>query len=122
MIEFDEVTEENFLLFAAQHYYKPRLSDSEEFYEDLMRFKYIKRLLNRYELTGSISERLILNHIIVIFNVFDIYPGLKLLEVKLEDHQWTMIKPFIVKINAIPNEDLSGIQMDKYIVNKLRNI
>jgi hypothetical protein len=122
MISYNEVNEDNFLLFAAQHYYKPRLTKSDEFLEDLNRFKYIKRLLNRYECTGKINERLVLNHIIVIFNVFDIYPGLKMLEVKLNDNQWPIIKPFIVKIRAVPDEVLSGIDMDKYIVDKLREI
>ena len=69
---FDEVNEDNLIIFAARHYYNPKCIDVEEFYEDLNRVKYVKRLVNRY--TGNedkkLSVRLILNHIVIIFNVF----------------------------------------------------
>ena len=68
MMIFNELTEENLLLYAAKAYYKPNFSDIEEFHEDLKRFKYIKRLVNRYLEHEELSERLILNHLIVIFN------------------------------------------------------
>ena len=70
MMIFDELTEENLFLYAAKHYYNPKFSDIEEFYEDLKRFKYIKRLVNRYLEHDELGERLILNHLIVIFNSF----------------------------------------------------
>ena len=69
-----DLTEENLFLFAAKHYYNPQFSDIEEFYEDLKRFKYIKRLVNRYLDNGDLTERLILNHLIVVFNSFGIDP------------------------------------------------
>ena len=81
---FDELNDKNFLLYAAKHYYKPNTVDADEFYNDLKRFMYLKRQFNRYQKTGEISERLILNHLIVIFNVFDIKPSLKMLEFKIE--------------------------------------
>ena len=74
-----KLTKENLTIYAAQHYHNPRCIDSEEFFEDLKKFKYIKRLLNRYRDTDILSERLILNHLIVIFNVFGYYGGLKIL-------------------------------------------
>ena len=82
-MKFDNVTESNLLLYAAQNYHNPLTASSEDFYEDLKRFKYIKRLVNRYLSTGELSERLILNHLIVIFNMFGIEAGCRILELKL---------------------------------------
>jgi hypothetical protein len=116
------LNEKNLLLYAAKHYYNPRFSDIEEFHEDLKRFKYIKRLVNRYLDDGDLGERLILNHLIVIFNVFGIEPSLKMLEVKLEERQWPVIKPFLVFLKYITNDQLIGIKMDEEVINKLRKI
>lgn len=116
------LTEENLFIYAAKHYYNPRYIDAEEFHEDLKRFKYIKRLLNRYEETGKISERLILNHLIVVFNVFGIEAGLKILELKLEHKHWPQIKPFLIYLKYIRNDQYTNIPMDKIIVEALRNI
>jgi len=122
MLLFDQLFDDNFVLYAARHYYKPNCIDAEEFYEDLKRFKYLKRLINRYEETGVLSERLMLNHIIVIFNVFDIQPGLKMLEFKIEKKYWPIIKPFLVFLRYIKNNQYTDIQMDKNVVEKLREI
>lgn len=121
MINF-ELTEENLLIYAAKHYYNPKYIDAEEFYEDLKRFKYIKRLLNRYEETSNLSERLVLNHLIVVFNVFGIEPALKILEFKLENKYWPQIKPFLIFLKYIRNDQYTNITMDPIVVNKLRNI
>lgn len=110
------------MLFAAKHYYNPRFSDIEEFNEDLKRFKYVKRLVNRYLEDGQLSERLILNHLIVIFNVFGIEPSVKMLEVKLEERQWPVIKPFLIFLKYITNDQLTGIEMDQKVVEALRKI
>ena len=84
----DNLTESNLLLYAAKHYYNPRFSDIDEFYEDLKRFKYVKRLVNRYLDDKDLSERLILNHLIVIFNAFGIEPSVNMLKVKLDERHW----------------------------------
>jgi len=68
MMIFNELTEDTLFLYAAKHYYNPQFSDREEFYEDLKRVKYIKRLINRYKSSGVFPDRLLLNHIIIIFN------------------------------------------------------
>lgn len=117
-----ELNEKNLMLFAAKHYYNPRFSDIEEFNEDLKRFKYVKRLVNRYLEDGQLSERLILNHLIVIFNVFGIEPSVKMLEVKLEERQWPVIKPFLIFLKYITNDQLTGIEMDQKVVEALRKI
>ena len=119
---FNELNEETFMLYAIKNYYNPKCIDVEEFYEDLNRFKYVKRLVNRYLDSGKLSERLILNHLIVIFNAFDIEASLKLLEYKLDDRHWSVIKPFLVFLRDIKNDQYTGISMDEKVVEALRKI
>mgnify|MGYP003652591321 CR=1 FL=1 len=119
---FDQLNDENLFLYAAKHYYKPNCIDAEEFYEDINRFKYLKRLINRYEETGILSERLILNHVIIIFNTFGIEPSLKMLEYKIEKRYWHVIKPFLIFLSYIRNDQYMGIVMDPEVVNRLRKI
>lgn len=116
-----ELTEENLFLYAAKHYYNPKFIDAEEFNEDLKRFKYIKRLLNRYIETERISERLVLNHLIVIFNVFGHECAMNILELKLDNQHWPLIKPFLIYLQYIKNDELTNIAMDPNIVQALRN-
>ena len=122
MMIFDELTEKNVLLYAAKHYYKPQFSDVEEFYEDLKRFKYIKRLVNRYLDHDELMERLILNHIIVLFNSFGNEPALNILDLKLDDKHWPVINPFLIYLNYITMDQKTGITMDPTVVDRLRKI
>ena len=69
---FEELNDENFTLFAIRHYDNPQCTSTEEFYEDIRRFRYLKRLLKRYKKTGELRERLILNHLIVLCNLFGV--------------------------------------------------
>jgi len=117
-----EVNEENFLLVAAQHYNNPQCASTEEFYNDLQRIKYMKRLLNRYLATGELSERLLLNHIIVFFNVFTVPIAVRLLAVKLEYKYWGVLKAYMVFLGYIEPTDLVGIDMDTETIKKLREI
>ena len=128
---FDVVNEDNFVLYAAKHYDNPQCYDTEEFYDDLKRFKYIKRLLNRFEQTGELKERLILNHILVLYNLFGEAATIMLF-VKLRG-QYTLLKPFLVLINRMP-DTITGvlttnnviynydIAMNQQIVEALRKI
>lgn len=122
MMRFDELTEENLFLYAAKHYYKPQFSDIEEFYEDLKRFKYIKRLVNRYLDNGELGERLLLNHLIVIFNSFGIEASLNMLDLKLDDKHWPVIKPFLIFLKYIESNQYIGINMDQTVIERLRKI
>ena len=122
MVRIDELTEKNLVLFAAQRYRKPNFSDIEEFYEDLKRFKYVKRLLNRYLDQEELVERLILNHIIIICNSFGIKNSLRIFELKLDEKHWPVIKPFLIYLNYITMEQKTGIAMDKTVVDRLRKI
>lgn len=117
-----ELTNKNVVVFAAKHYYTPNCIDSEQFFEDLKRFKYVKRLLNRYRDSGELSERLILNHLIVIFNVFGIYAGLKILELKVESEHWSALKPFLIFLKAIDYDGYPEIELDGLAVERLREI
>lgn len=119
---FETLDENTFLIFAAKHYYNPTCIDAEEFHEDLKRFKYVKRLINRYLNQEKLAERLILNHLIVIFNVFGHGPGLKMLEYRLDNKHWSTIKPFLIFLKIIPNDKYTGVRMDDYVVEQLRNI
>ena len=121
---FENLNEDVYLLFAARHYYNPTCIDAEEFHEDLKRFKYIKRLLNRYLNNGDLSERLLLNHLIVVFNVFGIDAGLKMLEYKLQEKKeyWSVVKPFLIFLKIIENDKYTGIEMDNKVVEKLREV
>lgn len=123
MKDNDDLLEEDLVKFAAKHYYSPKGKiDPEEFYNDLKRFKYIKRLVNRYLETGNLSERLILNHSIVIFNVFGNYGALKLLGLRLEDKHWEVIKPFLQYLNYVRPYDLANIQANMEVIEKLKRI
>ena len=122
MLRFKELTEKNLLLYAAKHYSNPTFSDIEDFHEDLKRFKYIKRLLNRYLETDDLSERLILNHLIVIFNMFGIEAALNILDLKLEEKHWPVVKPFLIFLKYIKNDEYTGITMDPTVVEALRKI
>ena len=122
MLIFNELTEDNLFLYAAKHYDNPTFSDVDEFYEDLKRFKYIKRLVNRYLDNNDLGERLILNHLIVVFNALGIEAGLNILKLKLDERHWPVIKPFLIFLNYIKNDELIEINMDKTVVERLRKI
>jgi len=121
-MEFNEVTEENLLLYAAKNYNNPLGASSEDFYEDLKRIKYIKRLVNRYIGYNELSERLILNHLIIFFNMFGIEAGCKILELKLDPMHWPAIKPFLLFLKVIKNTEYAQYRMDAGIVEALRKI
>src|SRR5210317_475280 len=117
-----ELTEENLFLYAAKHYYNPKFTDIDEFKEDLNRFKYIKRLFNRYLHEGELADRLIINHLIVVSNVFGIEPMLKILELKLEDKHWPIVKPFLIFLKYIKNTQYTNVSLDKFVVDRIREV
>jgi hypothetical protein len=122
-----ELSNDNFLLFAAKNYDNPSCLTLKEFHDDLKRIKYIKRLLKRYKNTGVISERLILNHIILMHNVFG-EAVVQILFFKIEKEFWSQLKTFLVFLNYLKehivvegiNEE--KISLDTNIINKLRTI
>jgi len=110
----EKLDESNVLLYAAKHYNNTQCCDTVEFYEDLNRFKYIKRLLNKYTETGDLKERLILNHLTVLYNVFGVEPTTRILFLKLAG-QLHLIKPFLVLLGTLPNVvECVGIQNETF--------
>lgn len=98
----DKLDETNFVLYAAKHYDNPECFDTEEFLSDLKRFKYLKRLFNKYQESGELKERLILNHIIILYNVFGVVPATRMLFFRLGDH-YEYLKPVLEFLGYLPN-------------------
>jgi len=119
---FDKLTSRNFELFASQHYNNPECCDVEEFKEDLTRFKYLKRLLRRYEQYDDLQERLILNHIIVLYNVFGIEAANRMMWFKIEPEHHSMLKTFLIFLNYLPEDAKVEIPLDQVIIDKLRKL
>jgi hypothetical protein len=97
-----ELNEDNFIMFAVKNYDNPGCNGMDEFYDDLKRFKYIKRLLRKHNVGKDLKERLILNHIIVLGNLFGVEATTKMLFFKLEKKFWSQIKTFLVFLNFMP--------------------
>lgn len=119
---FETLNDENFLLFAAHNYNNKQCTETEEFYDDLNRFKYIKRLLSRYDDTGELQERLILNHIVVISNVFGIEAGTKMLWYKVKGQHWPIIKTMLVYLNYITDAEKIEVPLNQMVVERLRDL
>ena len=130
-MKFDDLNEGNFLMFSMKEYNNIQCIDIEEFYDDLKKIKYIKRLFNIYLNDGQLKERLILNHLIVFYNVFPIQAGTRILFYKIEEHFWPMLKTFLIFLDRMPDkiESIRGkiilstdIKLDDGIVTRLRTI
>jgi hypothetical protein len=119
---FDKLTDRNFEFFAMQHYDNRECCDIEEFKEDLARFKYLKRLFRRYEVHNDLQERLILNHIIVIYNVFGIEAANRMMWFKIDKEHYHYLKPFLILLNYLDVSEKVEIKMDQNVINVLRNI
>ena len=116
---FENITKDNVLIFALKHYDNPQCEGEQEFYDDLKRFKYIKRLLRKYKEQCILKERLILNHIIVLNNVFGPDASSTLLLFKTEQEHWPQLKSFLKFLNIIPENELVDVEEDKYITKVL---
>ena len=124
------ITTKNFLLFAAKHYWSAHYSTAE-FNSDIKRIIYIKRLLRKYKKFGILSERLILNHLILLFNVFESTDAVvSMLFFKIDDYCHQSLKTFLVYLNRMPDtllmDDIEyptvGIALDMHIAQKLRDL
>jgi hypothetical protein len=119
----DDLLDEDLVKFAAKHYYSPKgFIDPDEFEDDLKRFKYIKRLVNRYLETGKLTDRLLMNHIIIIFNAFGNYASLRILAMKLNEKHWPVIKPFLMYLHYIRPDQMQDIEPDTFVIKKLEEI
>lgn len=100
-MKFDELNEDNYLLFAIKFYENPQSLTMEDFQSDLKRIRYVKRLLKKYKNTGELKVHLILNHLIILFNVFN-DAAIPLLFYNLEKELWPSIKSFLIFLNRFP--------------------
>jgi hypothetical protein len=116
---FHKLTSDNILLFAIKNYNNPQCAGEKEFFDDMNRFKYVKRLLTKYNDSGILKERLLLNHIIVITNLFGVDAGTTLLLFKNEVKYWPQLKSFLRFLNMLPEGSLNHIEEDKIIKKKL---
>ena len=121
------LTEENFLLHAMHHYDNPQCTSLIEFEEDLKRFLYLKKLFYRYKINNELRERLILNHIIVLYNVFG-DNATQMLFNKIDQDCWEYLTTFLVYLQRMPETipemgiSLSKIRLDEHIIEVLRKI
>ena len=98
---FSEFNEENFLLFAIKNYENPQAVTKEDFDKDLKHFKYIKRLLKRYQNGGELKTHLLLNHFIILYNIFG-DAATPMLFFKIESDLWSVMKTFVIFLNRLP--------------------
>ena len=127
---FDDLNEKNFLLYAMKEYNNPQCTSIDEFNDDLKKIKYIKRLLNQYVSEGVLKERLLLNHIIVFYNVFPPAAATRILFYKIEEKFWPMLKPFLFYLKLMPEDKIESVMgkeiktneilMDQGVIDSLR--
>ena len=123
-MRFDELNENNYMLFAIKFYDNPHALTKEEFEDDLKRIKYAKRLLKRYKNTGVLKTHLILNHLTVLFNVFG-EAAVPLLFYNLEEDLWPAIKSFLMFLQRIPDypkSHIHGIPEDQTCIDELNSV
>ena len=116
---FKKITRDNIILYAIKHYDNPQCEGEKEFYDDMKRFKYVKRLLRKYKDTKVLKERLLLNHIIILRNLFGSEACVTLLLFKIPQEYWSTLKSFLLYLNMIRDDELSEIEEDKQILDIL---
>jgi hypothetical protein len=123
----EKLTEANFLVYAMHHYDNPQCHSLQEFEEDLKKILYLKKLLSRYKNNNELRERLILNHIIVLYNIFG-ESTTKMLFFKIEESCWDSLITFLVYLDRMPETIpeygiiLSDVTLDEYIIANLRKL
>jgi hypothetical protein len=116
-----ELTEDNFVLFAMKYYDNPHCKGLNEFNDDLKRFRYLKRLFRKYRVGSGLKERLIVNHIIVIYNLFGVEAATKMLFFKIDEKYWPQLKSFLLFLNFMPPDNMTVIH-DEKVLQSLREI
>ena len=119
---YEKITPNNVLMYAIKNYDNPHCEGEKEFEDDLKRFKYIKRLLRKYYDTKVLKERLLLNHIIVLNNVFGPDACATLLLYKIQPEYWPELKSFLLYLNILKEEELKDIDKDEFVFEVLRKL
>ena len=124
-MRFDELNDDNYLLFAIKYFENPLAATMEDFQNDMRRFKYIKRLLKKYLVQGGeLKYHLILNHLIICLNIFD-EGAVPLLFYKIDQEYWSILKTFLLFLNRIPEYPKSGLddlEIDQEVYDILNSI
>ena len=123
-MRFTELNESNYLLFAIKFYDNPQSVTREDFESDLKRIRYVKRLLKRYQNNGELKVHLILNHLIILFNVFN-EATVRLLFYNLDEELWPAIKSFLIFLNRVseyPKTKVNEIEADEYCLQQLKEL
>jgi len=107
-------------MYAIKHYDNDRANGEDDFEDDLKRFKYLKRLFRKYQSSGTLKTRLILNHIIILQNMFKVTPACTLLFFKIEKEFWTYLKTFLVYLNYIDIEEIPSITIDEKVLELIK--
>ena len=115
---FDDLNEDNYIMFATKYYDNPQCTTVEEFNDDLNKIKYVKRLFNRFLETGELRTNLILNHLIVIYNVFENEAATRMLFFRVEKKFYSILKPFLIFLNRLP-EKVKGIDGEDIQTNHI---
>ena len=122
MVDFSTLTPENINMFAMKHYDNPSCVDEQEFLDDMKRFKYLKRLFRKYDTSKDLKMRLIINHIIVLANVFGVDAATTLLFFKIEKSHWPILKTFLIFLHYMPENDLIQVPINHQVMGKLGQI
>ena len=122
MADFKILTPETIDIFAKRHYDNPSDVNNEEFEDDMKRFKYLKRLFRKYNTSKEFKARLIVNHIIILANVFGIDAASTLLFFKIDKEHWSMLKTILIFLNYMPENDMKNIATDLKVLKELREI
>ena len=123
-MNFTELTEDNYVLFAIKYYDNPSAVTKEDFLDDLRRFKYIKRLINKYLKNGEVKLHLLLNHIIIVYNVFN-EAATPLLFFKMDKEYWSIIKSIMIFLERYPQvetDTLKRIPINEQIIKELKSL
>ena len=119
---YENITRANVNMFAIRHYDNPHCESEAEFQDDMKRFKYIKRLLRKYHESGILKERLLLNHIIVLNNLFGPDACATLLLFKIQSEYWRTLKTFLIYLNLLRNDEMTDIEIDEKVLDALRKL
>ena len=119
---YEKITSANVMMFAVKNYDNPQCEGEKEFHDDMKRFKYIKRLLRKYHDVGILKERLILNHIIVLNNMFGPDACATLLLFKIRREYWGTLKAFLLYLNILKENELQDIFADQKALDVLKEL
>ena len=119
---YEKITTENVMMFAIKHYDNPQCEGEKEFHDDMKRFKYIKRLLRKHKDSDILKERLLLNQIIILNNLFGPEACVTLLLFKIQQEYWGTLKSFLLYLNMIRDDELTEVESNEEVLNVLRKI